>query len=407
MLPSQRCQTRNQTLIPHLLDRHMRNDPFLIDLGTTENYLIRDRILNCEKSEQGIRGCDLSYDQGIGGNLEARKAIAGLINTTGVFNPRSSVQDSQIVLAPGASGALSALIEQLCDPGDAVMISTPYWSGLDLAISVHKDAVVLPVHIPLEKLFTVESIEFYEQAMDESLVPVKAMLICNPHNPLGCCYPKEVLQALLAMCDRRGLHYISDEVYGLSVHNNHALLQKKKDFISALSIDYNESSVHVLYSLSKDFGCSGIRLGAIISQNNVAVRLGAALTVHGQVSSAASLFATRSILRPENVDFVVVHNGAILEKAYLRVKNFLLANGIAFIPATAGMFVFAQLCPNADAQTENEFQKRLKVVGLSLSAGTSYHYTEPGWFRICYAVEGSVLSEGLQRLNECLSSRKD
>ncbi|THV46614.1 hypothetical protein BGAL_0372g00030 [Botrytis galanthina] len=100
------------------------------------------------------------------------------------------------------------------------------------------------------------------------------------------------------MCDRRGLYYILDEVYGLSVHNYHAIFQKKEDFISALSIDYNESSVHVLYNLSKDFGCSGMRLtqGAIISQNNVASRLSGALTVHCQVSSAARLFATRSIL---------------------------------------------------------------------------------------------------------------
>ncbi|TGO39834.1 hypothetical protein BHYA_0047g00380 [Botrytis hyacinthi] len=216
----------------------MRNDPFSIDFRTIENYLIRDRILNCEKPEPGIRECDLSYDQGIGGNLEARKPIAGLINTTGVFTPRSSVQDSQILFVPRASEALSALIEQLCDLREA---------------------------------------------------------------------------------------------------------------------------------------------SAIISQNNIAVRLGTALTVHGQVSSAASLFASRSILRRANIDFAVVHNGAILQKAYLRVKNFLLANGIAFISATAGMFVFAQLCPNVEAQTENEFQRRLKVVGRSVQGQATTMQSQAGF----------------------------
>lgn len=105
----------------------------------------------------------------------------------------------------------------------------------------------------------------------------------------------------------------------------------------------------------------------------------------------------------------MVHNGTVLQKAYLRVKNFLFVNGIAFIPATAGMFLFAQLCTNAEAQTENEFEETIKS-SWSLAQCRDklpLPIQSQAWFRICYAVEGSVYSEGLQRLNDCLGPGRD
>lgn len=145
------------------------------------------------------------------------------------------------------------------------MIATPYWAGLDISISIHGHTTVVPVHVPLSEFFSADSVRHYESAADNSSIPIKAVLVCNPHNPLGQCYPRETLQALLEFCQRRDLHYISDEVYALSAH------QPAPDgfipFSSILQLSTSETSerVHVVYSLSKDFGCSGIRL---VSQIN-------------------------------------------------------------------------------------------------------------------------------------------
>lgn len=186
--------------------------------------------------------------------------MAELINSTETFNPITTVDKSHIVLGAGASAVLSALIEQLCNPGDGVLIASPYWSGLDLAISIHKDAVTIPVHIPLETLFSPRCVQFYEDALSQSSIPIKAVVVCNPNNPLGRCYPEETLQAILGFCERQGLHYISDEVYALSTHRATNTAEPEERFFSALSLHGNQDLVHVIYSLSKDFGCSGIRL---------------------------------------------------------------------------------------------------------------------------------------------------
>ena len=56
-----------------------------------------------------------------------------------------------------------------------------------------------------------EAVNAHEQALLEARTngrEVKALLLCNPHNPLGRCYSKEVLEAYLKLCRKYGIHLI-------------------------------------------------------------------------------------------------------------------------------------------------------------------------------------------------------
>ncbi|KAJ5693882.1 hypothetical protein N7536_004294, partial [Penicillium majusculum] len=156
------------------------------------------------------------YTSGIGGCLKTRSLLAELLNKH--FYPATQIEPSQIILAAGGSFALTALVEQICNPGDGILIAAPYWAGLDISISIHGHANIIPVHVLLSGFFGPESVKYYESALENVSIPIKAILVCNPHNPLGQCYPRETLQSLLDFCQRRDLHYISDEVYALSAH---------------------------------------------------------------------------------------------------------------------------------------------------------------------------------------------
>jgi aspartate/methionine/tyrosine aminotransferase len=115
-------------------------------------------------------------------------------------------------------------------------------------------------------------VECYERALFEAQQQgqvVKGVLLCSPHNPLGRCYPRHVLRALLALCSNYQLHLVSDEVYALSVWG-------VPIFTSVLSLDLegliDPSLVHVLWCVSKDFGANGWRMGCLISPSNCALR---------------------------------------------------------------------------------------------------------------------------------------
>lgn len=269
---SRRCEQRNKTIIPQLLSQHgavLSGDDAVVDLSTAENLLLQgEMVQKWSGALNSISEADLSYSEGIGGSPKARERIANIINQH--FSPTVSVLTSHIVLAAGGSYALEALVEQICNPGDAIMIAAPYWAGLDLSLSIHNDIEIVPIHVPLEEFFHVDSVKYYEAALAESTVPVKAVLVCNPHNPLGKCYPRDTLQSMLDFSHQNNLHYISDEVYALSMHEN---TENTTGFISALSLAHGDMLVHVIYSLSKDFGCNGVRLvgSSNLRQNSVLI----------------------------------------------------------------------------------------------------------------------------------------
>lgn len=131
---------------------------------------------------------------------------------------------------------------------------------------------VEPITVNVEEFsdtFTTKLIPALSAALDASERPVRALILTNPHNPFGQCYPKEVLAQCVKFCQQHGIHYVSDEVYALSVLAG-ADLEDRAPFTSALSLDLQALGcapeyVHTIWSVSKDFGSSGIRMVRTVS----------------------------------------------------------------------------------------------------------------------------------------------
>jgi aspartate/methionine/tyrosine aminotransferase len=97
---------------------------------------------------------------------------------------------------------------------------------------------------------------------------IKAVLLCNPHNPLSRCYSKQALLEVMEFCQEHNLHLIVDEIYALTDLN--VTPSKAPPFVSALSlteplvrsgaVKVDPSRVHVVWSASKLFGMSGFRI---------------------------------------------------------------------------------------------------------------------------------------------------
>jgi aspartate/methionine/tyrosine aminotransferase len=139
--------------------------------------------------------------------------------------------------------------------------------GFDFHFQIRAHVQPIAVSLPtLEAQFTLELISALEEAYDRASQPVRAVVLTNPHNPLGRCYPPELLEACILFCARRNLHFISDEVYALSTFSSADFPNRPcVPFTSVLSLDVaaiggDPSRVHMVWSLSKDFGCNGLRV---------------------------------------------------------------------------------------------------------------------------------------------------
>jgi aspartate/methionine/tyrosine aminotransferase len=211
------------------------------------------------------------------------------------FDPHEPVQTAHIATAPGAASCLDALLYTICDPGDAVLVPAPYWSkllhsrplsmclsrvilisyisdGFDFQFRVRASVTPLPVNCSsFARTFSLDLLVALDEAIENATSPVKALVLTNPHNPFAQCYPRAVIEACLQFCERHDLHLISDEVYALSIFDS-ADSKGLPPFVSALSLepaslDCAPHRVHVIWSISKDFGSSGIRLVRSLPQH--------------------------------------------------------------------------------------------------------------------------------------------
>lgn len=134
---------------------------------------------------------------------------------------------------------------------------------------------LLPVYVPFEDNHSAEAVVgAYRTAVRKAGCRVRGILFCNPHNPYGHIFPAHIIDPLLQYCEEADLHFVSDELYALS---SFGVIEDRSpgfgvrfespaaQFTSVLSRDLKKlgvagSRIHVLYSISKDLGSSGIRL---------------------------------------------------------------------------------------------------------------------------------------------------
>lgn len=195
--------------------------------------------------------------------------MAKLITT--YFHPAVPISAEHILFTSGVTSLNAVYANCLTDPGDAILLGQPIYGSFQGDLQVPSGCQTIYASSRGIDPFNVQEVARYEAKFLQARlqgVSIKAVLICNPHNPLGRCYPRETLEALMRFCQKYQIHLISDEIYALSVYDG----DSSTGFVSVLSIDpaslgVDPALIHVLYGMSKDFAAAGLRLGCLISRN--------------------------------------------------------------------------------------------------------------------------------------------
>ncbi|KAI0886469.1 1-aminocyclopropane-1-carboxylate synthase [Annulohypoxylon maeteangense] len=377
-----------------------------IDLSTAENWLMRPELIEICKTAilEQLDARHFSYPRGFAGDPDLLDAFAGFFNT--YFSPAVPVLPSHLATAPGAASCIDALLYNICEPGDGILMPGMYWNGFDFTMRVRPQVTPISVVLPsLTSTFSsTELIPALETAYRSSQHPIRALMITNPHNPLAICYPKDVLADCLRFCAKHNLHFISDEVYALTTFHTPDL-PSPTPFTSVLSLDLDaigaaKNRVHVVWSTSKDFGQSGLRLGCTISQANEEMVVALALAANTMVSALSAVFVTRLLTAPE-LPSLIKMNSNRLGRAYGVLTGFFREFGVAYVPCNAGLYLFARLAGEVKTWEEEEsVVERLKGAGVLVSAGKAYHGPEgeKGWMRVGFAVPEEELREAMRRM---------
>ncbi|KAI0390342.1 1-aminocyclopropane-1-carboxylate synthase 7 [Xylariaceae sp. FL0594] len=384
-------------LISKAVEERKQTASPVIDMATSENFLLRDELITFFKTAvcDGLQSCHFSYPNELNGDRALLKSVATFLNTH--FRPSIPVESQHIIVAPGVTFTLDALLYNLFEAGDGILIPTPCWMNVRSGVQ--------PVWGPVDTLDHVfepsKAIQSLELAVSQSTCPIKGLLLTNPHNPLGRNYDTEMLRDLVRFCHRKRIHFISNEIYAMS-----SFARSGTPFTSALQLDFrgmgcDPSQVHTLWGISKDLGSNGLRMGCCVTQANKPLATGLALSSNTQLSSLTALVTTKLLTSPELPRLLEI-NSQRLGEAYTVMTGWLDAHALPYVAATTGCFVFARLAPHAQTwEEEAAVIDAWKQAGVSVSAGRSYHAPETakGWARISFALPPAVLSEALRRLD--------
>ncbi len=364
-----------------------------INLGTAENHLLFDLLEPKLVGPRRVSAEDTHY-QPLAGSESFRDELAAYLSRQrGV-----SVAADELVLLAGSTAALDAAAFAVCDSGDGIVMPAPYFPGLDTALGGRAGARLIPAPTSPADGFRLTG-EVVERAIASTDGPVRAVALLSPHNPLGHVYDRATLTAVAEVVRDHGLDLISDEVYAGSVFAG--------EFVSVAAVDVlPPDRVHVVWGFSKDFGMSGLRVG-VLSSGDPDVRAAAAhLAIVASPSSDTQAVLREMLADSTFLDTFERERVRRLADAYAATTKALDENGIGYVEAAAGLYVWIDLHAHLEYPTfesERRLWRRLFETGrVSISPGGLFHTPEPGWFRLCFASAADGVRTGIERIASAL-----
>jgi aspartate aminotransferase len=315
------------------------------------------------------------------GFAETRQAIAQKINKAQGLK----LSADNIVMSCGAAGALNVIFKSILDPGDEVIVPTPYFVEYPFYIDNYRGVVKL--------VNTNDDFSLNINAIEETITEnTKAVLINTPNNPTGKVYDKKNIADLAEMLNRKGaellksIYLISDEPYNEIVYDNVEVPSLLKAYKNAI----------IAYSYSKTLSLPGERIGYIAVNSDID---------HANDLQNAFILCTRIlgfVHAPALMQRVVARlQEAKIDASVYQKKRDLLCDGLAkagykFEKPEGAFYLFAR-SPIPD---DVEFVKILLKKNILVVPGSGFG--GPGYFRIAYCVDDATIINSLPGFAEAI-----
>ncbi|CAL9076508.1 1-aminocyclopropane-1-carboxylate synthase 3-like [Musa acuminata AAA Group] len=417
------CNTHGQDSSYFLGLQEYENDPYdpktnptgIIQMGLAENQLSFDLIeswLQRHPDAAGLRRDgrvvfrELALFQDYHGLPEFKRALADLMGD--LRGNKIEIDPRKLVLTAGATSANEILMFCLAEPGEAFLIPTPYYPGFDRDLKWRTGAEIVPVHCSSSNGFRITRAALekaYQGARKRNLI-VKGVLITNPSNPLGTTMSRNEIDALVDFVVAKDVHLISDEIYSGTTFDSPGFVSVTEAIEGRAHVT---DRVHVVYSLSKDLGLPGFRVGAIYSNNEAVVAAATKMSSFGLVSSQTQYLLSALLSDEEFRGNYTGENQKRIKQRHDRLVQGLGRSGISCLKSNAGLFCWVDMRHLLRSNTlEGEMELWRKIVyevGLNISPGSSCHCDEPGWFRVCFAnMSAETLDVAMRRLQDFVAS---
>lgn len=292
---------------------------------------------------------------------------------------------SRVMVTAGGNQAFLNAVLAIADPGDEIILPTPYYFNQEMAVTM---ANCRPVLVPTDAAF-----QFDVEALERAITPrTKAIVTVSPNNPSGAVYPAETLRAVNALCAGRGLYHLSDEAYEHFTYDGAA-------HFSPASIPGSPAHTISLFSLSKSFGFASWRIGWMVYPAALEAALRKIQDTVLICPPVISQFAAMGALEAGR-DYVQENLAGIASVRRLMQQELapLVKEGICTLPPAGGAFYFL---PQVDTPLPplTVAERLIREHGVAVIPGNAFGLERGCRLRIAYgALAPDTAREGIGRL---------
>ena len=328
-----------------------------------------------------------------GGLPELRAAIAEKTERDSGYK----VEANQVLVTNGGKQAVYEAFAALLDPGDEVIVPTPYWTTYPESIKL---AGGVPVDVVADETTGYKvTVEQLEAARTDR---TKVLLFVSPSNPTGAVYSRDEIEAIGRWADEHGLWVVTDEIYehlvygGAEFHSMPVVVPELAD------------RTLVLNGVAKTYAMTGWRVGWLIGPADV---VKAAQNLQSHATSNVANVSQAAALAAVTGDLSAV---AEMRKAFDRRRQTIvrMLNEIPGVvcPEPEGAFyaypsvkaLLGKQLRGKRPETSVELASLiLEEAEVALVPGEAFG--TPGYFRLSYALGDDDLTEGVSRVAKLLS----
>lgn len=307
------------------------------------------------------------------------------------------ISPGSVLVTNGGKQAVFQAFAAIVDPGDEVLLPSPYWTTYPEAISL-AGGITVPVFAGAEREYKVD-VDMLEAARSNR---TKVLLLCSPSNPTGTVYTPEETEAIGRWALEHGIWVITDEIYEHLTYGD-------AEFTPLLSVvpELADTAI-VVNGVAKTYAMTGWRVGWLVGPQDV---VKAATNFQSHLTSNVANVSQRAALAAVSGDLTAVDEmrTAFDRRRRLVVDLLRQIDGLT-VPEPKGAFyaypsvegVLGRTIRGTTPQTSAELAALiLEEVEVAVVPGEAFGPS--GFLRLSYATSDENLTEACGRIAELLA----
>ncbi|RQG88054.1 pyridoxal phosphate-dependent aminotransferase [Natrarchaeobius halalkaliphilus] len=297
--------------------------------------------------------------------------------------------ESEVLVTPGAMGALFESIHSLVDPGDEVVIPEPFWPNYHGHVA-SAGGTIVPVETDRKDGFVPSP----DRIADAITADTKLLVLNTPSNPTGAVIPQATLERIASVVDEADIWCLVDETYESLVYDD-------REHYSIASDPALFDRTVTVHSFSKAYAMTGWRVGYVSGPSHIidSIRVLQEHTV-SSVAEPAQVAAMAALESPELLEEI---RETFDRRRTLMVDRLGSVPGLSPVDPAGAFYVFAELT-GTELDSRSVVMRLLEDEQVAVVPGSVFGESAESFLRLSYATNEATIEDGTDRMRRVFES---